>query len=193
VKCLAITLAFASFACRAGPEYPDAPTAVVDVPNATESMDPERGAIDGGTDGSLPVGLSPPFDQLGRKCAADERDRPSTLVCDPSGVVSGVYAELGPPNETLPLPDARTIAKRAAHGPPPGRSLEVGIAEPLIAVRFAFCPDCTGANGFLFVGDLRRLTDAELSSLQQRIGLPPATLPLRTEDDWRGALASDAG
>jgi hypothetical protein len=55
------------------------------------------------------------------------------------------------------------------------------------------CPNCPRPTGFTFVGDLQRLTDSDLAALQQRIGLPPKTLPLRGYDDWKRALSSDGG
>lgn len=179
-------------ACAGGPNYPDGPTAVVDVPTPADSSEPVT-PRDAGADAALEVGLSPPFDVLGRPCAENERDRPSHLACDARGKVSGVTAEATPATEALPLPGARTVHKAIDTGPPPRRSLEVGIAGHLVAIRFVVCPNCPSPTGFTFVGDLERLTDGDLAALQQRIGLPPGTLPLRTHDDWQRALQDDAG
>lgn len=187
-----VSLVLFTSACQGGPNYPDEPTAVVDVPSAAESAEPES-PRDAAADAPSELGLSAPFDVLGRSCAKDPRDRPSHLVCDTRGNVSGVSTEPSSFDEALPLPGARTVHKVVDSGPPPGRSLEVGVAKHLIAIRFAICRSCPSPNGFTFVGDLSRLTDADLSALQQRIGLPPGTLPLRSLDEWRRALTSDGG
>lgn len=178
-------------ACAGGPAYPDEPTAVVDVPSPADSSEPVA-SRDAGPDATLEVGLPAPFDVLGKSCPENERDRPH-LFCDTRGKVSGVTAEATPATEALPLPGARTVHKNTDFGPPPGRSLEVGVAGQLIAVNFVVCPRCESPKGFTFVGDLSRMTDADLAVLQQRIGLPPGTLPLRTHDDWQRALRADAG
>jgi hypothetical protein len=185
-------LALFACACAGGPNYPDGPTAVVDVPTPADSSEPMT-PRDAGSDAPLEVGLSAPFDVLGRACAENERDRPSHLMCDTRGKVSGVTAEPTPMTEALPLPDARTVYKTVDSGPSPGRVLEVGIAGQLVAIRFVICPNCPAPTGFTFVGDLSRLTDGDLAALQQRIGLPAGTLPLRTHDDWKRALQRDAG
>jgi hypothetical protein len=192
VKRFVVATVIVACACQGGPNYPDGPTAVVDVPAPAESSEPES-ARDGGVDASSEPQLSPPFDVLGKSCAKDERDRPAHISCDTRGLVSGVSAEPTPATEALPLPGARTVHNAVDFGPPPGRSLEVGIAGNLIAIRFVICSSCPRPDGFTFVGDLQRLTDSDLAALQQRIGLPPKTLPLRSYDEWKRALSSDGG
>jgi hypothetical protein len=192
VKRFLCTSLFVAGACQGGPNYPDGPSAIVEVPAPVDSSEPASGH-DGGTEASTEAALSAPFDVLGKSCAKDERERPAYISCDPHGLVSGVSAEPTPATEALPVPGVRTVHKAVDVGPPPGRTLEVGIAGNLVAIRFVICSSCPRPNGFTFVGDFSRLTDSDLAQLQQRIGLPPKTLPLRSYDDWKRALESDGG
>ncbi len=101
--------------------------------------------------------------------------------------MSGVFANVGFDEQRLPVSHATTITHESSLETPPGRSLEIGVLGRLLAILFVSCARCERPTGFVFVGDLDRLSDADLAAVQQRIGLPPDLGPLRRVDDWRHA------
>lgn len=175
-------LAWIAFACQGTP-VPT--TAVVDVPSAETSPEPEV-VRDAGPDAEPAPTLPPPFDRLGQRCT------PGEPFCDARGRVSGVTSFVGFQDESLPL-RAKSVHRESSLDTPPGHSLEIGISGTWIAIRHVTCARCQNPQGFVFVGDLARLSDADLAGIQQRIGLPPSMPPLRARDDWSRAYARDSG
>jgi hypothetical protein len=172
-----------AFACQSSVPT----TAVVAVPTAEPTQAEPEAVPDAGADADPAPALSPPFDQLGQRCRPGEQP-----FCDARGRIAGVISFVGFENDVLPL-RAKSVHREEDLEKPPGHALDIGVAGTLIAIRHVTCVRCERPSGFLFVGDLARLSDADLAGIQQRIGLPPSTPPLRVRDDWSRAFARDGG
>jgi len=74
----------------------------------------------------------------------------------------------------------------------PGRSLVLGVEGERLWFRLVTCGACRRIMGWAFVGNLARMSDAQLAMTQTRLGLSPKPA-MRTREAWRAAYPADGG
>lgn len=126
------------------------------------------------------------FLSLGQPCRADAT--PSEL-CGADGRVAGLVAPVDhvlaiPPDVADKLFDTRSEQGGA------DRELTIAVEGDRLWIRAVTCGRCRRIMGWGFVGELSRLSDAQLVSVQKRVGLPDDVGALRTAGAWKRAIAS---
>lgn len=124
------------------------------------------------------------FAALGRPCRAEA---PHEELCGKDGAVAGVIVPVDHALDTPPDSAEMLLGEREAREPRP-KETSVGAEGERLWVRAVTCGNCRRIMGWAFVGDLPRLDDAQISSIQKRLGMPPEVGPLRTVSAWRAQL-----
>lgn len=126
------------------------------------------------------------FSALGGPCRAES---PHEELCGKDGVVAGVIVPVDHALDTPP-PVAEVLLDERGGSGPRGTHTTVGAVGERLWVRAITCGGCRRIMGWAFVGDLPRLDDAQLLSLQRRLRLPAELGPLRDVAAWRMQLRS---
>lgn len=144
------------------------------VPSASNALDSTDPVVKSGMGQPCPDG-APQYPFLAR-------------YCDTAGRVSGVMM---PVDLLHGVPPAGTeVLRHDARTPePPGQEVLVAAEGERLWVRAVSCGACRRVMGWSFVGDLPRLRDTEIQSLQERLGLPRDPV-LKTAAAWKKTLAS---
>ena len=186
-KALLLALSLALAGCpKSSPPAP-----AVSVPDAPPSATIADAVPDASTptdSGAARSELPEPFTLLAGACPApDAGRRGSTVFCDASGRVTGVWAMVDTV-QGIPPASAEVIHESASDGGMPGRSLVLALEGERLWFSLVSCGRCRRVLGWSFGGDLPKLTDEQLHVMQQRLGLP-SDPPLRTAAAWRTAMA----
>ncbi|MBI3203481.1 MAG: hypothetical protein HYZ29_18225 [Myxococcales bacterium] len=141
--------------------------------------------VEGREAAAAPAAVLPfAFTSLGGPCPKPAKSS-RTVLCNASGRVTGIWAPVDTVDGTPPA-GAQVIRDEPRRDFAPGRSLTVALEGERIWVRLVSCGACRRVMGWAFVGDLSLLSDEQLDSLQERVGLP-ASPRLGTAAAWRAA------
>jgi hypothetical protein len=159
-----------------------------DTPRPPKSLTENDPVTDGDVSGGS-SGAPSAYPKLGDPCPA--KNDPPTVgmkgvvdgeLCN-GGVIVGIYSlggyERPRKGATLLLENGRAGRVRAVHF--------VEIDDPVFRVHVITCGQCRRIMGWVFVGHLAKMTDAQHLDLQTRMGLDSRKV-LRTEARWRKAL-----
>ncbi|MBK7579938.1 MAG: hypothetical protein IPI67_06995 [Myxococcales bacterium] len=124
------------------------------------------------------------FAKLGGSCSVSDAGGSSVELCDASGQVVGISAMVDTV-DGVPPAGAEVIRVEPEREMNPGRSLVVALEQDRLWFRLVSCGACRRIMGWSFVGELARLSDAQLRDIQQRLGLPLNVPALRTSQAWR--------
>ncbi|MBI4700678.1 MAG: hypothetical protein HY744_05860 [Deltaproteobacteria bacterium] len=173
-----------------GPIVEVAPPAPAASATAAASADPRATAETSGDAGgghSARPGLPAAFALIGGSCPppadAGRRSQAERVLCTDAGRVAGKYADIYA--WTQPPPSALVLESKEIPGRGPRNRREIFLDGDLLWVRVDTCAMCRRMLGWCFVGELGALTHDQLVELQGKIGIPPATPPPRTAEQWR--------
>ncbi|MEZ4227220.1 MAG: hypothetical protein R3B13_40145 [Polyangiaceae bacterium] len=104
------------------------------------------------------------------------------MMCSASGEIVGIWVPVDYVKGVPPA--AEIIREEPRRDVAPGRSLTVALEGERLWIQAVSCGACRRIMGHAFVGLLPRLTEKQLQSVQQRIGIPETPV-LSNADQWR--------
>lgn len=170
---------------RAATPQPDAAAPVVSTsppaaPAVTTSAAPARSRSQQPSMSALPRA----FAALGEPCAADT----DKIMCGSDGRIAGIRVPVDHALDGAP-PQAENIRHESPDEPARRHGLDVAVEGERLWIRLVTCGTCRRIMGSAFVGDLPRLSAAQLKLVQRLVGVPDDK-PLQTAADWRAHYRS---